>query len=483
MMKYFKSLDDLSNFIKKHQPALYCASQTSTVINFNEILSEKFNFKSEVVNLSSLPKNISFTPPSSTEGPTVEVTGALTWEEGQNFLNDVSGGPFEFLTTPTEKSASILAGIATSCSGERNFGLGSMRDQLISLSYLDFQGELQTLHSSISLINDHPLFKGPGQELLKKYQVEYLPYFNFKNGPVPRLMKETDLMVGTEGQLGVITSACFKIRKKTEKIFLNMPILSHQSHQRKIPFNWRNDVEPLVEFFLKIKKLKKKWEQEKRVLIESCEFLDHESLNMLGLKLYQFDQVYLEIDENNLEETIDILKVTFNFYEEEDFQILTPKQYLQIRHDIPTKINEFNLKHKVSKRGTDIQVEEESFSDLLKFYQEGEKLAQKHKIRSFLFGHLGNAHLHFNFNPQQEFLGNIDDYLEKLYRLTKFKRGSPFAEHGVGLIKQKYLEQFLTETQKEMFRYLKEKMDPHQQFFPEGHFLKYIHYGEESMNE
>ena len=36
-------------------------------------------------------------------------------------------------------------------------------------------------------------------------------FSQFKNAPFPRLEKMTDLMVGTEGQLGVITEAEFQV--------------------------------------------------------------------------------------------------------------------------------------------------------------------------------------------------------------------------------------------------------------------------------
>ena len=93
----------------------------------------------------------------------------------------------------------MLAGIATSASGERSFGFGPLREHITEVEYLDFEGKEQILYSKNLLIN-HPLFQSEkGKKLLEAYQKSYEKYDGFKNAPFPRLEKETDLMVGMEG--------------------------------------------------------------------------------------------------------------------------------------------------------------------------------------------------------------------------------------------------------------------------------------------
>ena len=48
--------------------------------------------------------------------------------------------------------------------------------------------------------------------------------------------------------------------------------------------------------------------------------------------------------------------------------------------------------------------------------------------------------------------------------------GSPFAEHGIGLLKQKYIKDFWNENQRCVFKDLKKVFDPYNQFFPQGFF-------------
>ena len=106
----------------------------------------------------------------------------------------------EILTSPTEESAFVLSGLATSCTGERCFGYGTLRDQVVRLKYLNYQAE------EVELSSDDPIENIiDGGEVLKNYQSDYKSYENFKNAPFPRFEKATDLQIGAEGQLGVVT--------------------------------------------------------------------------------------------------------------------------------------------------------------------------------------------------------------------------------------------------------------------------------------
>ena len=58
--------------------------------------------------------------------------------------------------------------------------------------------------------------------------------------------------------------------------------------------------------------------------------------------------------------------------------------------------------------------------------------------------------------------------LELLYAEVLKWHGSPFAEHGIGLLKKKFIAPFYNEHQQCVFRELKSLFDPKGQFFPEG---------------
>ena len=166
------------------------------------------------------------------------------------------------MVSPTEELACMLAGIATSASGERSFGFGSLREHVTEIEYLNFEGKEQTLYSKNLLIN-HPLFQSEeGKKILEAYQDSYKKYDGFKNAPFPRLEKETDLMVGMEGQLGVVTRAHFETIKDetTRFLFIKLP-------------KWEEDVKPHLEIFYNA--------QNFRDHLISVELLDHNCLSYL----------------------------------------------------------------------------------------------------------------------------------------------------------------------------------------------------------
>jgi glycolate oxidase len=58
--------------------------------------------------------------------------------------------------------------------------------------------------------------------------------------------------------------------------------------------------------------------------------------------------------------------------------------------------------------------------------------------------------------------------LERLYTEVLKWHGSPFAEHGIGLLKKKFIAPFYHDNERIVFRGLKKIFDPKGQFFPEG---------------
>ena len=131
---------------------------------------------------------------------------------------------------------------------------------------------------------------------------------------------------------------------------------------------------------------------------------------------------------------------------------------------VPRLTFERNSQMGVVKKGTDVQMPTDKFKNLLDIYREMGKVG----IEYNLFGHFGDAHLHFNFMPTKNDASKCDEILENLYKQVKELQGSPFAEHGIGLIKQKFIKEFYTQDQLEFFQILKQVYDPKNKFFPTG---------------
>lgn len=427
--KVFKSEDQLKKHLRTHQPSFYHSSQTSTVVPYNQI-EEYFEGDLYWCDLSHMQSNMALK-----KNGNLIVKGSVSWKEAREFLRPKGRN---IMTAPTEELALIAAGAATSATGERSFTYGTLREQIQSINYLDFDGEEHVLKSCNFL-------KGLN---LSNYQKEYERYNGFKNGPFPRLLKETDLLIGTEGQLGVITQVEIKTcqEENLSHLFLLLP-------------EWEEDYTPHLEILHRIQKF--------RDCVNLCEFVDHNSFDNLPKEKRPNrggDVIFLEIKEDAFERFYQEFLMELDLTPEENVFELSEGKFHSIRASIPRAVFEVNSKMGVTKTGTDIQVKVSNFKTLLDCYRGLARLPVKYN----LFGHFGDCHLHFNYMPKPESMDACKKEFEQLYEKVCALGASPFAEHGIGVLKKKYISRFWTDVQVDVFKQLKEIHDPYNQFFPQG---------------
>lgn len=429
--KYFSNVEDLKKFLTEHTPALYVSSGTSTVVPFEAL--DKVLENSVVADLSGIKGSLSF----RNDGE-LTVKGHVTWKEAKEFC--LQHG-YEIMTSPTEELAGVLAGIATSCTGERSFGFGNLRSQVIDLVYLDYNGEEK-------MLSVHNKIKNDLATKLSIYQKEFNQFKDFKNAPYPRFEVETDLMTGTEGQLGIIVEATLKVRKHASETYLFF----------KLP-KWTEDYTAHLEIYEKI--------QNFRSRVFACEFLDYQSLSYIPENENPapgMDLIFLEIAQSDFEDFYTDFVSTLKHVSEDNIFEMSGSKCRALRVLVPRSIFEVNSRMGVTKKGTDVQVSREHFKDLLNTYRELNQLG----VACNLFGHFGDAHLHFNYMPTKDQEEQCLKKFDELYARVLTWNGSPFAEHGIGLLKKKFIEPFHNEVQRQVFSEIKNKMDPYQQFFPQG---------------
>ena len=433
--KTFSSNKDLQNHLLTHAPGFYHSSKTSTVIPYDRIESFLKWDKTDdfyICDLSGLPRHIEL----AANGNLV-VRGAVCWEEARKFLTSQGR---DLKTFPTEQLASIAAGVATSCTGERCFGFGPMRSQIVRLKYLNFNGEEKELFRKEPFQMDSIHFNS--------YIADFLQYRLFKNAPFPRFERSVDLMIGTEGQLGIITEVEIETTENEDvtHVFILLP-------------RWEGDDEPHMEIFRAM--------QSHRPSVLSCELLDSNCIQYLKPKERpgsNHDLIFLEIKSSAFDDIYHRVFCCLSRISQENVFKIAESQFHRFRTDVPLFINEENSRGGVLKVGTDVQVTADKFSALMNTYREFSRMG----IRYCLFGHFGDAHLHFNFMPAKEQAAQCDDIVEKFYENVYAWQGSPFAEHGIGLIKQKYIGRFYGQNQRGLFHDIKKVHDPYNQFFPQG---------------
>lgn len=414
-----KSKSDLKMMLENHYNVLAFGAQTSTVIPFHrpEILATLGI--TNLVDLSCMPKNIGLM-----SSDTVYVEGAVSWKDLRAFLHEHN---LEVGCWPTDETAFVLSGLATSATGERCFSNGSLREHCQEITYLNNHLEEIKL-SSDDLVDIN----------LEDYQKEFdLKYSTFKNGPYPRLKKETDLMIGTEGQLGIILSCTLKVFKKVKTNFILLKI----------------ELSELKNIIILSRKNKD--------CIKSLEFFDQNCLAFaFEASLENGHYVAFEVVEEKLEFISDVLLD----YDLSNALFLSNEKFQKLRVQIPRGVNEYLSQNKTLKLGTDAQVKLDNFEALLKIYEDWSKLG----IKTVLFGHLGDCHLHFNFLPKEAEISECQKLLDGFYTDLAQMGASPFAEHGIGFLKQKYMTPFYNDDIKKVFKYLEEKYNSNQRFYKKG---------------
>ncbi len=437
--KTFKNTKEVSRHLCSSLPTFYHTSRTSTVVPY-EILEKALGAEDRDVVVGDL--SVIKPEMSLNEEGCLVVRGAVTWKDAKEFC--LANGR-EVGTSPTEELAGVLSGLATSCTGERAFGFGTLRNQVVECKYLDHEG-IERVLSREKELKDHPFFENQAA-LLKTYEKSFEQYSIYKNAPFPRMQVETDLMIGTEGQLGVITEATLETTPKAEVIYLFLMLPK-----------WEVDYSHHLEIYQSVQNLRDK--------IYACELIDENSLSYLEEEdrpATGKDLIFLEIDSIYFEEIYESFLSKIKLPEEDIFEIAANK-CRQLRMNIPRAIFEVNTKMGVTKKGTDVQVSPERFSDLMDYYRGFSKGGVPYN----LFGHFGDAHLHFNFMPKPEENEQCQELLEGLYKAVKGWSGSPFAEHGIGIIKQKFIGEYFTDGQYKLFSFLKGQMDPKNVLFPGG---------------
>lgn len=428
-----KNLEALKEHIKSGEATFYFSSQTSTVVPYDKIEAYIGEVELTMGDLGSMPSHMEINSAGN-----LIVQGAVSWKDARDYL--IPKG-YNIMTAPTEDLALVLAGLATSCTGERCFSFGNIRSQVVTLKYVDHNGVEKTLNSNNN-------FEHPNKKTFEAYSSDFKKYVNFKNAPFPRFEKETDLMIGTEGQLGVITETELKIVKDeaVQHLFMLIP-------------KWEQGLTEHLDIIKKI--------QNFREDVILCEFIDSNSFDYLPIEERPnqgMDAIFFEVRASKFDHFYENFILKLNVLNEDLIFELGSSKFHHLRASIPRAVFEKNSMMGVVKMGTDVQVETHNFEKLMNIYQGFTKVGVKYN----LFGHFGDAHLHFNFMPTPEQTVICKEQLEKMYTEVAGLGASPFAEHGIGLLKQKYIKEFWTKNQTDLFQELKEIHDPKNQFFPQG---------------
>ncbi len=350
---------------------------------------------------------------------------AVTVQPGvllQELADDALAHGCMYPPDPGEKLATLGGNVATNASGMRGVKYGATRDYVKAMTVVLPNGEITRFGATVSKTSS-------GYSLL-------------------------NLMIGSEGTLGVITEMTLKlIPAPKATVSLIVPFEDLSACISTVPKFKMNHFNPqAIEFF------------EKEILVSSEEYLGKqvfprkvEGTEVGAYLLLTFDGDSQDELDNIVEQVAELL------LEEGALDVLVA--------DTPPKMKDAWAARSSFLEGIeeqtklldecDVVVPVTKIPDYVMFADE---LAKQYDFKLQYFGHAGDGNLHIytcsNDMDREEFLRQVDDFMGKLYDKTMELGGQISGEHGIGMGKVKYLAQAVGETNMELMRGIKKVFDP-----------------------
>jgi FAD/FMN-containing dehydrogenase len=333
-----------------------------------------------------------------------------------------------FAPDPTSEEESTIGGaIACNASGARTFKYGATRKHVQALKVVMASGEMMEFRRTN----------------LEKNTVGYA----FAHDPI-------DWFIGSEGTLGIVVEA--------ELALLPLP-----THVVGLAVFFDTE-EAALSFVVAAR--------ESRTVTPRCiEYFDDQAIGIAraaahgemlpdGAKamVYVEEEVRDDLD-STLGEWSDLIQSTVTDFEPLVFDgEARLREARQIRHSIPSTMNERGTKHSGAggrKVSTDWAVPYRKVAEAIRIARE---LATEHEIgQAVIYGHAGNGHPHQNFIARDmRELATIEVVVEQTLRHVLALGGTVAAEHGIGKIKRRWLPLQMNGLQIAMMTAVKRELDP-----------------------
>lgn len=347
---------------------------------------------------------------------------------------------------PTEKNAFVGANIACNSSGSRTFKYGTFRDFVQAIKVVLPDGEVVELRRKDGISENKKYSLSTPSGKIYSFKIPEISYPALKKNSAGYFLRngmhKLDLFVGSEGTLGTILEAELRLLPLPEKVLgliiffdnleKSLDFVKAVRNRSYYSFQTGTNVNNLISARL-------------------IEYFDRNSLSILLDEYPQIpqnshsaiwiEQEYVDEEEDALindwfkiiskyTTLVDETWVALSDLEHERFRIF--------RHRIPQRVFELVARSDYQKVGSDVSVPDSLFKN---YYLNLVETLYQSEIQFFVWGHIGDSHIHANLIPnteEQNQLANkiYDESVQKAIQLG----GTFSAEHGIGKLKRKYLE-------------------------------------------
>ena len=379
------------------------------------------------------------------------------------FLKELKTKKLYYPPDPTELNCFLGGTVATNASGSKTFKYGSTRAFVLGMEIVLPTGELLNLErgqTSAQKFELSILTANRKKIDLKIPSVKSLPTKNTAGYYCREGMDAIDLFIGSEGTLGIFTKLKLKLLTAPQLVLSAV-----------IFFNSEDDGLNFIESARNESYDSRKNKGQFAIDALALEYFDKYALKFLRDDFPNIPQdansaVWFEqeVDEASSNQITDLwisliekhsgdLSNSWIAMNEKD-----KMKFVEFRHRISTKVNEFISSHNFRKLGTDFAVPDK---ELKKFYFQLKDDVNKAGLDYVIYGHFGDSHIHLNMLPKNSEEFETAKNIYNKMCLSAINSGGTFAaEHGVGKNKKLLLyEMYDEKVMSDMWK-IKQTLDP-----------------------
>lgn len=349
-----------------------------------------------------------------------------------------------YTSHPTEKAAFVGATISTNASGARSFKYGPIRNYVKRLKMILPSGEVLDVRRGgrILTLADSIIQLDSGRKIEIKLPTYKMPKVKSAAGYFAKDgMDLIDLFIGQEGTLSVIVEAEVGLEKKPTGIFSCFVFF------RKAQDAWS--------FSDEARRLSRQNHPAGSIDIDalSIEYFDYNALRLLRNKsanvphdaeaaIFFEQQVPEGASADKLADLWLRIIMKHGVSLDNTWVAMNEKEaraFSEFRYFIPESINDLIRRGGFQKVSTDIAVPDEKFLEMMNFYT---RTFAEEKFEHVIFGHIGESHVHTNILPAgEEDVARARQLALKFIKKAVLMGGTVSAEHGIGKIKHRFLEE------------------------------------------
>ncbi len=261
----------------------------------------------------------------------------------------------------------------------------------------------------------------------------------------------TQLIVGSEGTLAVVSEIVLKlIPKPTKDILLLAPFKSAEGACKTIAEIFHLGITPSALEFM-----------ERDALEIAMRYLG--SHNAIEIKDDVQAHLIIEVDGNAQHDLMAEVEKIYELLESkgcEDILFADSQQQKETIWKLRRVVGEAVKSESVYKE-EDTCVPRYELPTLLRRVKE---LGREYGFRSVCYGHAGDGNLHINIlkgdMDDEKWNSTLKNAINSLFQTVKSLKGTLSGEHGIGYVQKEYMSIFFDESQLDLMRGIKELFDP-----------------------